>query len=162
MGRAVRRGRGPEAAGSHGEGACGFFPERADGDEPPAPKGTPDRRGHWLERLGWEFAGIAGFADASLRQLVWAAREKRRLAGELAAWHLTEIAARIPFTGGKRIDPAAINPYRTVTATNPENSQRRVELETWQAEARVRLAAGLPVIPLERRDARAVQGPSET
>lgn len=81
----------------------------------------------------------------SIRQLVWAAREKRRLFGELAAWHLSEIACRIPFGGGKRINPVEANPYRVVKP----KSAKRIALEQWQAEANRRIRLGLPVEPLK-------------
>lgn len=129
-----------------GEGHRRFFPERVDGDDKPAtPQVEPDRRGEWIERLGWELAAIAGLdGERTLRELVWGAREKRRFAGELAAWHLSEIACRIPFGDGKRLDPTRINPYRVVKPKTPQ----MIALEQWQALANARVLAGLPVEPL--------------
>jgi hypothetical protein len=38
-------------------------------------------------------------------------RERKRVLGELAAWHLAGVAGCMPFVHA-RLDPAAINPYR--------------------------------------------------
>lgn len=56
------------------------------------------------------------------------ARERQRSAGELAAWHVAMIVARIPLSG-EVLDPAQINPYR---AERPKCEALR-KLEEWQA-----------------------------
>lgn len=50
------------------------------------------------------------------------ARARRSFAGELAAWHLAQLVARLPFTA-EALVPDQINPYRiekTPTATLAE------------------------------------------
>ncbi len=106
----------------------------------------PDRRGDWIERLGWEMAGLTGLGgDRTLRELAWAARERRRFEGELAAWHMLEIARRIPFGSREQPNPSDVNPYRVVRA----KSEKLRALEEWQAKAMARARAGLPVEPLK-------------
>lgn len=93
-------------------------------------------------------AAIAGLGgDRTFRELCWAARERRRFDGELAAWHVAEIVARMPF-GAVRLNPSEINPYRVVMP----KSAKRIELENWQARARARIAQGLPVLPLGQEE----------
>ena len=43
------------------------------------------------------------------------AGERKRVAGELAAWHMGEIMGRI---SGERIDPARANPYAPYSPPN--------------------------------------------
>ena len=119
-----------------------FFPERSGEGEQKA-SAEPDRSGLWVERLGWELAGLTGLdGRCTLRELAWAARERQRFSGELAAWHLAEIACRIPFGDPKRLDPSAINPYRP--KPKPK-SEKLIALEQWQAKQMARARAGLPV-----------------
>lgn len=142
VGGSSRRRRGAATKAGAGEGDTRFFPERADGDEPPARDGEADRSGHWVERLGWELAAITGLGgDRTLRELAWAAREKRRFLGELAAWHMAEIVRRIPFASRDPIDPNEANPYRIV---RPKSS-KLIALEEWQAKQLARARVGLPV-----------------
>lgn len=103
-------------------------------------------RGNWIERIGWELAGVTGLdgRGLTLRELAWAAREKRRHEGELAAWHLSGLIAHMPFTA-REYQPAAINPYRVAKP----KSKALAELEAWQREANWRLRAGLPLEPLK-------------
>lgn len=122
-----------------------FLPEPMD-DNSEESSASPDRRGEWVERLGWELAAIAGMDGGhTLRELAWGARERRRFAGELAAWHMANIVARIPFAGTPP-NPTDVNPYRIVKA----KSKELIELERWQAEQIARARAGLPVIPKGR------------
>lgn len=46
-----------------------------------------------------------------MRELAWMAAERKRVMGELAAWHLAGVGAIMPFVNAK-LDPQAINPYR--------------------------------------------------
>lgn len=120
-----------------------FLPAHEDGDAAHANASEPDRRGDWIERLGWELVAVAGLGgDRTLRELAWAARERRRFLGELAAWHMCQVAARIPFAG-KPPDPTDVNPYRVVRA----KSAKLAALEEWQAKQMARVRAGLPVEP---------------
>lgn len=43
------------------------------------------------------------------------AAERKRVMGELAAWHLSGVAAVMPFVNAK-LNPKAINPYRRADA----------------------------------------------
>lgn len=118
-----------------------FLPAAMDGDNSEAGGAEPDRSGEWVERLGWELAGIAGMdCRHTLRELAWAARERRRFAGELAAWHMANIVARVPFAGTPP-NPADANPYRVVKA----KSKELIALEEWQQKQIARARAGLPV-----------------
>lgn len=47
----------------------------------------------------------------TFRELALMAEEKKRFAGELAAWHVASIAAMF----GSQVSPAEINPYRVWT-----------------------------------------------
>lgn len=47
----------------------------------------------------------------TLRKLTWMCAERKRVMGELAAWHLSGVALYMPFVNAK-VDPNAINPYR--------------------------------------------------
>lgn len=55
------------------------------------------------------------------------AAERKRVMGELAAWHVAQVVARIPFAGAPP-DPATINPYREQRP--PTEAQLR--LERWK------------------------------
>jgi len=69
--------------------------------------------------------------EFSLRELVWMATSRRRQMGELAAWCVCWIIARMPLTGTV-LDPLTINPY--ATEPPPEKSKELAELEAWQAK----------------------------
>ncbi|MFO0806034.1 MAG: hypothetical protein U0791_23255 [Gemmataceae bacterium] len=118
-----------------------FLPSASEDDGDADDAREPDRSDDWIERLGWELAAIAGLDGGhTLRELVWAAREKRRFLGELAAWHMAQIAARIPFAGTPP-NPTDVNPYRVVRA----KSKDLIALEEWQQRQIARARAGLPV-----------------
>ncbi len=120
-----------------------FLPESSGDNETRGPE--PDRRGEWIERIGWELAGLTGLGgDHTIRELAWAARERRRFEGELAAWHMANVVARIPFAG-RPPEPGDVNPYRVVRA----KSEKLRALEEWQMKAMARARAGLPVEPLK-------------
>lgn len=143
------------------KGILDFFPERSREGESEKSSSEPDRSGQWIERLGWELAGLTGLdGSCTLRELAWAARERQRFSGELAAWHLAEIVCRIPFGDPKRLDVAAINPYR---AKPKPKSEKLIALEEWQAKQLARARAGLPVelMPKESIGGN-VQGPAES
>lgn len=53
---------------------------------------------------------------------------RKRVMGELAAWHLAMLVARLPFTA-KLLDPDQINPYRV----ERPKSAAMLELEAWKA-----------------------------
>lgn len=59
------------------------------------------------------------------------AAEARRQRGELAAWQMSEIVARIPFAGPPP-DPQAVNPYR------PPPTAAAARLMRWQKSRRWR------------------------
>jgi hypothetical protein len=125
-----------------------FMPER-EGDD--APRGTPPehtRRGLWVERLGWEMAGVCGVDGSrlSLRELVWMARERRRFLGELAAWHMSWVVGHIPFVE-RPPNPADVNPYK---GPAPAKDAATRELERWQKDARLLAMAGQTLKPLVR------------
>lgn len=110
-----------------------FLPEADADQEGEKRKSKPDdHRGQWVERLGWQLAGICGVDGRrlTLRQLVWMAREHKRSTGELAAWHVSQIVARIPFGGATNLDPEKINPY----GIQRPKSAELIALEKWKAE----------------------------
>jgi hypothetical protein len=53
--------------------------------------------------------------------------------GELAAWHMAEVVARIPFAPAPP-DPNQVNPYREQVAPTPG----QVRLEKWKRRRRFR------------------------
>lgn len=55
---------------------------------------------------------------------------KRKFSGDLAAWHVAMICARMPFTA-VALDPMAINPYRSGKPSG--KSSAMAELEKWQS-----------------------------
>lgn len=64
------------------------------------------------------------------------ATERRRFLGELTAWQVAQIVARIPFTG-VALDPAKINPYRQHVGESPAMER----LRKWQAKRRLTVLA---------------------
>jgi hypothetical protein len=61
------------------------------------------------------------------------AAEAKRHRGELAAWHVAQVVARLPFTG-EVLDPRQINPYREQTPP----SDAAVRLERWMKKRKWR------------------------
>lgn len=50
----------------------------------------------------------------TLRKLTWMCAEKKRVMGELAAWHLAGVALLMPFVNAK-LNVQQINPYKGET-----------------------------------------------
>ena len=75
--------------------------------------------------------------------MVWMCAERKRVWGELAAWHLAGVVARMPLTAVD-LDPKEINPYR---APEPEREDVRKAREfiakrMWAALARNKCGGG--------------------
>ena len=56
----------------------------------------------------------------TFRELMLMADEKKRVAGELAAWHIAQIVAMF----GEKVDPGQLNPYRVVSRAEKEARER--------------------------------------
>lgn len=67
----------------------------------------------------------------TLRTLSVMAQARKRHEGELAAWHVAQIVARLPFTA-VALDPTAINPYRGAPAPHREPTESEVRLRRRQ------------------------------
>ncbi|VTR92819.1 unnamed protein product [Gemmata massiliana] len=65
-------------------------------------------------RVCYELAGIVGVDPArlTLRKLAWMAAGRKRVDGQLFAWHLAGVVGFMPLTG-KVLDPERINPFGT-------------------------------------------------
>lgn len=73
----------------------------------------------------------------TLRELVWMAEERKRVWGELAAWHLAGLVARLPFTA-QALDPSKINPY----GRERPQSEKLNALLAWKQEIKMKALAG--------------------
>jgi hypothetical protein len=61
-------------------------------------------------------------ANLTLRKLVWMAKERRHIMGEIAAWQITWLVALLT---DQRLTPGEINPYEStpVAAKRPAASE---------------------------------------
>ena len=66
------------------------------------------------------------------------ASERKRVWGELAAWHMAHIVARLPFTA-QVIDFREINPYGKPKPPNPELDR----LIAWKNQQKMKALAGV-------------------
>lgn len=73
----------------------------------------------------------------TLRKLAWMAGERRRVWGELAAWHLAGVALFMPFVNAK-LDPAEINPYKGNEPEDPGVARIKafIKKRAWLAATR--------------------------
>lgn len=66
----------------------------------------------------------------TLRELFWMVKAKLRTMGDLAAWHVAHILARMPITA-VALDPREINPYRF--GESKATTEAMEKLKAWQA-----------------------------
>lgn len=88
--------------------------------------------------MSYEFAGIIGIDPArrglTLRKLAWMVAERKRVMGELAAWHLAGVGALMPFVNAK-LSVQSINPYGgpSETAKKIESVRAFIASQAWAA-----------------------------